>query len=49
LVHFSWTFARLTFRLRSFTDEFKEAYPDIKQSWIQELLRKEGWIVPSAW
>ncbi|EJT99282.1 glutamate decarboxylase [Dacryopinax primogenitus] len=30
-----------------FTDEFKEQYPYIQQSWIQTLLRNKGWIVPN--
>ena len=30
-----------------FTDAFKETYPDIKQEWIQHLLRQSGWIVPN--
>lgn len=30
-----------------FTDEFKAQYPDIKQEWVQKLLRLNGWIVPN--
>lgn len=30
-----------------FTDQFKDSYPDIKQEWIQHLLRQSGWIVPN--
>lgn len=30
-----------------FTDEIKEKYPNLKQSWMQEQLRKIGWIVPN--
>ncbi|KAH7098660.1 glutamate decarboxylase [Auriculariales sp. MPI-PUGE-AT-0066] len=30
-----------------FSDSFKEEYPDVKQVWIQNLLRAKGWIVPN--
>ena len=30
-----------------FTDEFKAANPDVKQEWVQKLLRFNGWIVPN--
>ena len=29
-----------------FSDEFKQANPDIKQAWVQLQLRGIGWIVP---
>ena len=28
-----------------FTDGFKQKYPEIKQKWIQTLLRSKGWYV----
>jgi len=30
-----------------FSDGFQQKYPDIKQTWIQTLLRAKGWIVPN--
>ncbi|KAI9463388.1 glutamate decarboxylase [Russula earlei] len=30
-----------------FSDEFQKKYPDIRQMWIQTLLRAKGWIVPN--
>jgi len=30
-----------------FSDEFQQKYPDIRQKWIQTLLRTKGWIVPN--
>jgi glutamate decarboxylase len=30
-----------------FSDEFQRKYPDIRQKWIQTLLRAKGWIVPN--
>jgi glutamate decarboxylase len=30
-----------------FSDDFQKKYPDIKQKWIQTLLRAKGWIVPN--
>ncbi|KAF8505181.1 glutamate decarboxylase [Gautieria morchelliformis] len=30
-----------------FSDNFKEKHPEIKQKWIQTLLRSKGWIVPN--
>ncbi|KAF8328269.1 glutamate decarboxylase [Cantharellus anzutake] len=30
-----------------FSDEFKQNYPHVQQSWIQNLLRQKQWIVPN--
>ena len=30
-----------------FSDDFKQKHPDLKQKWIQVLLRAKGWIVPN--
>jgi glutamate decarboxylase len=30
-----------------FSDEFQQKYPDIRQKWVQTLLRTKGWIVPN--
>ncbi|KAI0282559.1 glutamate decarboxylase [Russula aff. rugulosa BPL654] len=30
-----------------FSDEFQRKYPDIRQKWVQTLLRTKGWIVPN--
>lgn len=30
-----------------FSDDFQKNHPDIKQKWIQTLLRSKGWIVPN--
>lgn len=30
-----------------FSDEFKQDYPHVQQSWIQDLLRAKQWIVPN--
>jgi len=30
-----------------FSDEFQRKYPDVRQKWIQTLLRAKGWIVPN--
>ena len=30
-----------------FSDAFQEKYPEIRQKWIQTLLRAKGWIVPN--
>ncbi|KAI0003248.1 glutamate decarboxylase [Russula compacta] len=30
-----------------FSDEFQKKYPDLRQKWIQTLLRTKGWIVPN--
>lgn len=30
-----------------FSDKFQERHPNIKQKWVQTLLRSKGWIVPS--
>lgn len=34
----------VAFRL---SDAFREKNPDVKQKWIQTLLRSKGWIVPN--
>lgn len=31
-----------------FSDEFQKQYPDVQQSWMQQMLRLSGWIVPSS-
>ncbi|KAI0928309.1 hypothetical protein AcW2_004358 [Taiwanofungus camphoratus] len=30
-----------------FSDAYREKYPDVKQSWVQTMLRAKGWIVPN--
>lgn len=30
-----------------FSDEFRQAHPDLQQKWVQILLRAKGWIVPN--
>jgi glutamate decarboxylase len=30
-----------------FSDDFQKTYPEIRQKWIQTLLRAKGWIVPN--
>lgn len=30
-----------------FSDKFTQEYPNVKQSWIQNLLRVKQWIVPN--
>lgn len=30
-----------------FTDAFQQKHPNVKQKWVQTLLRSKGWIVPS--
>ncbi|CCO38073.1 glutamate decarboxylase [Rhizoctonia solani AG-1 IB] len=30
-----------------FTDKFRQEYPNVKQVWIQNLLRAKQWIVPN--
>ena len=30
-----------------FSEAYRTKYPDIKQKWIQTLLRSKGWIVPN--
>jgi glutamate decarboxylase len=30
-----------------FSDEFQKKYPEIRQKWVQTLLRTKGWIVPN--
>ncbi|KAI0255407.1 glutamate decarboxylase [Lactifluus subvellereus] len=30
-----------------FSDDFQQKHPDIRQKWIQTLLRTKGWIVPN--
>ncbi|KAN0105453.1 Pyridoxal phosphate-dependent transferase [Russula decolorans] len=30
-----------------FSDGFQKKYPDIRQKWVQTLLRTKGWIVPN--
>lgn len=30
-----------------FSEEYRTAFPEVQQKWIQTLLRAKGWIVPN--